>query len=77
MKKTLRCRRNNLLLKIFIRLHGVVKAWTVQNMGIGIQFIDTQKVNWEGYDEINITYTIEGKYLTFNSNALIKLDRID
>lgn len=29
-----------------------------------------RKVNWEGYDEIDITYTIEGKYITFNSNAL-------
>ena len=28
------------------------------------------EVNWEGYDEIDITYTIEGKYITFNSNAL-------
>ena len=37
-----------------------------------IQFVDTRKgkVNWEGYDEIDITYTIEGKYITFNSNAL-------
>lgn len=45
-------------------------------MGIGIQFIDTQKgkVNWEGYDEIDITYTIEGKYITFNSNALYLAD---
>lgn len=51
---------------------GHCKAWTVQDMGIGIQFIDTQKgkVNWESYDEIDITYTIEGKYITFNSNAL-------
>ena len=41
-------------------------------MGVGMQFVDTQKgkVNWEGYDEIDITYTIEGKYITFNSNAL-------
>lgn len=41
-------------------------------MGIGIQFIDTKKgkVNWESYDEIDVTYTIEGKYITFNSNAL-------
>ncbi|MCA5586165.1 hypothetical protein LA338_25515 [Parabacteroides gordonii] len=37
-----------------------------------MQFVDTRKgkVNWEGYDEIDITYTIEGKYITFNSNAL-------
>ena len=51
---------------------GHCEAWTVQNMGVGMQFIDTRKwkVNWEGYDEIDITYTIEGKYITFNSNAL-------
>ena len=37
-----------------------------------MQFVDTRKgkVNWEGYDEIDITYTLEGKYITFNSNAL-------
>ena len=31
-----------------------------------MQFVDTRKgkVNWEGYDEIDITYTIEGKYIT-------------
>lgn len=51
---------------------GSCAAWAVQNIGVGIQFIDTQtgKVNWEGYDEIDITYAIEGKYVTFNSNAL-------
>lgn len=51
---------------------GHCEAWTVQNMGVGMQFIDTRKgkVNWKGYDEIDITYTIEGKYITFNSNAL-------
>ena len=51
---------------------GHCEAWTVQNMGVGMQFIDTRKgkVKWEGYDEIDITYTIEGKYITFNSNAL-------
>ncbi|MCB6540509.1 hypothetical protein LI212_21915, partial [Parabacteroides distasonis] len=27
-------------------------------------------VNWESYDEIDITYTIEGKYIKFNDNAL-------
>ena len=34
------------------------------SMGVGMQFIDTQsgKVNWESYDEIDITYKIEGKY---------------
>ena len=51
---------------------GHCEAWTVQNMGVGMQFVDTQKgkVNWEDYDEIDSTYTIEGKYITFNSNAL-------
>lgn len=51
---------------------GHCEAWTVQNMGVGMQFVDTRKgkVNWKGYDEIDITYTIEGKYITFNSNAL-------
>lgn len=51
---------------------GHCEAWAGQNMGVGIQFVDTQKgkVLWEGYDEIDITYTIEGKYITFNSNAL-------
>ena len=41
---------------------GHCEAWTVQNMGVGMQFVDTRKgkVNWEGYDEI----------ITFNSNAL-------
>lgn len=51
---------------------GHCETWAVKDIGIGIQFVDTQKgkVNWEGYDEIDITYTIEGKYITFNSNAL-------
>jgi hypothetical protein len=51
---------------------GHCKAWTVQDMSVGIQFIDVQKgkVFWEGYDEINITYSIEGKYIEFNTNAL-------
>ena len=51
---------------------GHCEAWTVQNMGVGMQFVDTQsgKVNWESYDEIDITYKIEGKYIIFNSNAL-------
>ena len=44
-------------------------------MGVGMQFIDTQSgkkksINWESYDEIDITYKIEGKYIIFNSNAL-------
>ena len=29
-----------------------------------------RKINWESYDEIDITYKIEGKYIIFNSNAL-------
>ena len=51
---------------------GRCDAWVVPNMGVGMQFIDTQsgKVNWESYDEIDITYKIEGKYIIFNSNAL-------
>lgn len=51
---------------------GHCETWAVKDMGIGIQFIDTQKgkVNWESYDEIDITYTIEGKYIKFNDNAL-------
>ena len=51
---------------------GHCEAWTVQNMGVGMQFVDTRKgkENRAGYDEIDITYTIEGKYITFNSNAL-------
>ena len=34
---------------------GHCEAWTVQNMGVGMQFVDTRKgkVNWEGYDEID------------------------
>ena len=36
---------------------GHCEAWTVQNMGVGMQFVDTRN-------------TIEGKYITFNSNAL-------
>lgn len=54
------------------RGRGYCKEWTVQNMSVGMQFIDVKKgiVSWEGYDEINITYTINGKYITFNSNAL-------
>ena len=51
---------------------GHCSAWSVQNMEIGIQFVDAESgiVNWEGYDEINISYEIEGKYITFNRNAL-------
>lgn len=50
---------------------GHCDAWSLPDRGIGIQFIDTQKgiVNWESYDEFDITYTIEGKYITFNNIA--------
>ena len=38
---------NELTPKHFIRLHGVeqgiCEAWTVQNMGVGMQFVDTRK----------------------------------
>lgn len=46
-------------------------VWAVKNRDIGIQFIDTKKgkVNWQDYDEFDITYTIEGKYITFNDTA--------
>ena len=42
-----------------------------QDRGIGIQFVDTQKgkVVWEDYDEFDITYMIEGSYITFNDIA--------
>lgn len=48
------------------------EVWAVQNIGVGIQFINTQKgkVNWESYNEVDITHSIEGKYITFNNNAL-------
>lgn len=51
---------------------GHCEAWASPNMEVGIQFMDTQKgkVNWEGYDEVDITYAIENSYITFNSNAL-------
>lgn len=50
---------------------GHCGVWTVKDRGIGIQFIDTKKgkVNWQNYDEFDITYTIEGKYITFNDIA--------
>lgn len=42
-----------------------------KDRSIGIQFIDTEKgkVNWQDYDEFDITYTIEGKYIIFNDIA--------
>lgn len=50
---------------------GHCEQWTMKDRSIGIQFIDTQKgkVNWEDYHEFDITYTIEGKYITFNDIA--------
>lgn len=50
---------------------GHCEAWSIKDRGIGIQFIDTKKgkVNWADYDEFDITYTIEGKYITFNDIA--------
>lgn len=51
---------------------GHCEAWEFRkNRGIGIQFIDTKKgkVNWEDYDEFDITYTVEGKYIKFNDIA--------
>lgn len=50
---------------------GHCEAWSMKDRGIGIQFIDTKKgkVNWADYDEFDITYTIEGKYITFNNIA--------
>lgn len=50
---------------------GHCDGWSIKDRGIGIQFIDTQKgkVNWQDYDEFDITYTIEGKYITFNDIA--------
>lgn len=50
---------------------GHCDRWSMKDRGIGIQFIDTQKgkVNWQDYDEFDITYTIEGKYITFNDMA--------
>lgn len=50
---------------------GHCDGWSMREREIGIQFIDTQKgkVNWKDYDEFDITYTIEGKYITFNDIA--------
>ncbi|MEG1616120.1 MAG: hypothetical protein RR202_07390 [Bacteroidales bacterium] len=50
---------------------GHCDAWVVKDRSIGIQFIDTQKgkVNWQDYDEFDITYVIKGKYIEFNDIA--------
>ena len=51
--------------------HRTCATWSLKNRGIGIQFVDTQKgkVIWEDYDQFDITYTIEGSYITFNDIA--------
>ena len=51
---------------------GYCESWTSKSKDIGIQFVDTQKgiVNWKNYDAINITFSIEGKNITFKSDAL-------
>ena len=50
---------------------GHCGEWIIKDRGIGIQFIDTQKgiVSWQDYEEFDITYTIEGKYIRFNNIA--------
>lgn len=52
---------------------GHCEAWTVKDRNIGIQFIDTQKgkVNWQNYDEFDITYKIEGKYIIFGNPVYV------
>lgn len=70
-----RNRWGNSLPKLSIKLHGSgtghCAAWSLKDRGIGIQFVDTQKgkVVWEDYDEFDITYMIEGSYITFNDIA--------
>ena len=50
---------------------GHCEAWTVQNMGVVCNLQILGKGSKLGsYDEIDITYKIEGKYIIFNSNAL-------
>ena len=55
---------------------GSCAAWAVQNMGVGIQFIDTQtgKVNWEGYDEIDI-YGVTGGRLDHFFSVMCLLEK--
>ncbi len=50
---------------------GHCEAWALKDRGIGIQFISTNNgiVNWQDYDEFDITFTIEGKYIKFNDLA--------
>lgn len=50
---------------------GHCDAWAYPDMAVGMQFISTEKgkVIWENYNPIDVTYTIEGKYITFNSTA--------
>ncbi|WP_432684598.1 MULTISPECIES: hypothetical protein [unclassified Bacteroides] len=50
---------------------GHCDGWTMKEREISMQFIDTRrgKVIWKDYDEFDITYVIEGKYITFNDVA--------
>lgn len=50
---------------------GHCDSWALKDRDIGIQFIDTEKgkVNWQDFREFDITYKIEGKYITFNNIA--------
>lgn len=50
---------------------GHCDRWSMKEREIGMQFIDTRrgKVIWKDYDEFDITYVIEGKYITFNDVA--------
>ncbi len=50
---------------------GHCDRWSMKEREIGMQFIDTRrgKVIWKDYDEFDITYVIEGKYITFNNVA--------
>lgn len=50
---------------------GHCGVWAIKDRSIGIQVINTEKgkVNWQDYDEFDITYTIEGKYIIFNDIA--------
>lgn len=50
---------------------GHCDMWVLRDRGIGIQFTDTKngKVMWQDYDEFDITFTIEGKYIRFNNTA--------
>jgi hypothetical protein len=51
---------------------GHCKAWAKEDLNIGVLFLDSQKgkVNWEGVNEKDFSYIIEGKFITFNGSAL-------